>query len=270
MKYFNLVIFIGWIIILNSCYESKEGCLDPLSSNYDVSSDNDCTDCCIYPSISWKLDHQNGDITLILGDTIFNNLNDSFLVLDQKFYISGVSVYDVNGIKLPLRDSINYNISNQSTTLLNDVTKVEKNIVSLNFNKYRFEDKVASLEVNFGLPEQYDYIKQSSIPSNSSIVQNNNILYNDLNLKYYSAYFKIIAGEALTDTLDLFLTTDHTFHVNYLSPISAQKGKELKLTLVLDYAALYKDVDFRSGDIQTPGCKLVGTVEMGDAVVTRL
>ncbi len=28
--------------------------------------------------------------------------------------------------------------------------------------------------------------------------------------------------------------------------------------------------DYRCGDIKTPGCKLVGTVEMGDAVVVRL
>jgi 3-isopropylmalate dehydrogenase len=27
---------------------------------------------------------------------------------------------------------------------------------------------------------------------------------------------------------------------------------------------------YRCGDIQTPGCKLIGTVEMGDAVVARL
>ena len=28
--------------------------------------------------------------------------------------------------------------------------------------------------------------------------------------------------------------------------------------------------DYRCGDIKTPGCKLVGTVEMGDAVVAKL
>jgi 3-isopropylmalate dehydrogenase len=28
--------------------------------------------------------------------------------------------------------------------------------------------------------------------------------------------------------------------------------------------------DYRCGDIKTPGCKLVGTTEMGNAVVARL
>lgn len=40
------------VSLLGSCYEPIEGCLDPLSSNFQLDADNACDDCCEYPTIT--------------------------------------------------------------------------------------------------------------------------------------------------------------------------------------------------------------------------
>jgi len=52
------------ILILSSCYEPIEGCLDPFSSNFRLDADNDCEHCCTYPSVNLNLFHMWDSINL--------------------------------------------------------------------------------------------------------------------------------------------------------------------------------------------------------------
>ncbi len=40
-----------FVVLLTSCYERQEGCLDLQATNFDVAADRPCADCCTYPSL---------------------------------------------------------------------------------------------------------------------------------------------------------------------------------------------------------------------------
>lgn len=104
----SLLFYTALIITsLSSCYEPIEGCLDPLSSNFQLDGDNNCDDCCIYPSVDIEFSPMWDTINLlsfnkgtITSDTVFRDT----IIMDTIFL--GSMVVDINTIDTVLIDTI--------------------------------------------------------------------------------------------------------------------------------------------------------------------
>jgi hypothetical protein len=77
------------LLFLDSCYNPQEGCLDTLSSNFAITADRNCTDCCEYPELSVELVHMMQDSSFDPLDTFVNQLGQRYSILDVRFYLSG-------------------------------------------------------------------------------------------------------------------------------------------------------------------------------------
>ncbi len=45
------LFFLSLLFLFSACYEREEGCLDLQATNFDLSADRPCADCCTYPSL---------------------------------------------------------------------------------------------------------------------------------------------------------------------------------------------------------------------------
>jgi hypothetical protein len=80
------------LLLLDSCYNPQDGCLDTLSANYAITADRDCNDCCEYPELSVALIHMMQDSSFDPLDTFVNQLGQHYSILDVRFYLSGFNL----------------------------------------------------------------------------------------------------------------------------------------------------------------------------------
>jgi len=69
-------------MFLSSCYEPIEGCLDPLSSNFQLDADNACGDCCTYPSVTLRFFPMWASIYLDTINTL-DTINSDTMLIDE-------------------------------------------------------------------------------------------------------------------------------------------------------------------------------------------
>ncbi|MBK7805012.1 MAG: hypothetical protein IPJ51_01650 [Saprospiraceae bacterium] len=93
----NPVIFSVYTIMiifsLSSCYTRNEACLDTIATNYDVTADDDCDACCIYPTMSLNVSHMAGDSVFSPQKMYTNDLGQNYQLLDVRFYLSAFDLY---------------------------------------------------------------------------------------------------------------------------------------------------------------------------------
>jgi hypothetical protein len=86
-----IILFSFWFI---SCYTRKEACLDTLASNYDVTADDACLNCCTYPKLILNVDGFR-KIEQI-NDVVTNTKGQKYNIQDIRFYVSEFSLFQRN------------------------------------------------------------------------------------------------------------------------------------------------------------------------------
>lgn len=237
----KLVILFSIMITftLSGCYEPESGCLDLLANNYEVSSDNACKDCCTYPSFRVEMKHQWNDTTFSFGDTLTNDIGSSFVLLDQKFYLSDWYYTLDDGTTFRSRDSILLLLSDNETYVKRDILLVRKNQGSISNHTYRKEGTLKSIKFVQGIPDQFDDIT-SSIAENYSPLSFNNDLY--INNTYQSQWLQLGTGANYTDTIDLYFDEDLAFNLE--SDINLEKSQDVIIPIYLIYDSLFAEIGF--------------------------
>lgn len=87
------LLFCCWLaglLLLNACYEEQEGCLDPEAVNYEVSAD--INGGCVYPALSFSVDHQWGD-SLFSYDSLYRDVEgDTFQIRFMGLFVRELEV----------------------------------------------------------------------------------------------------------------------------------------------------------------------------------
>jgi hypothetical protein len=95
---YRLLLLVSLTILLSSCYEDVEGCLDVNASNYNLEADRDCPDnCCNYPTLRLSTNHLYGGATL-RTDTFYRDANDQpFRITRLRYYWSDIEMVQADG-----------------------------------------------------------------------------------------------------------------------------------------------------------------------------
>ena len=124
----NIAIKISIVVLISflmSCYTRKEACLDVLAANYDVSADDACLDCCTYPKLKLEIQHFVKD-SVYSNTTIYtNDLNQSFKILDVRFYVHAFELFNKETGKKEVLETIK---NQDSTLIIPDDIKVYRSV----------------------------------------------------------------------------------------------------------------------------------------------
>ena len=100
----NRIILCGMITLLFcGCYESEEGCLDPLAKNYDVSADE--AGPCNYPDLTMELNQVYDTLIFVPGRAFEATGVDSIKIDTLESILSGFTLTDVKDKGEPVTES---------------------------------------------------------------------------------------------------------------------------------------------------------------------
>ncbi|MBK8700825.1 MAG: hypothetical protein IPN29_15285 [Saprospiraceae bacterium] len=260
MKYNYLLLVLMLVIGLPGCYEKKSGCLDIAAVNYDASADEDCSDCCLYPSIKIAMDHLFGNGTLVFNDTLFTNQNHAFLLLDQKFYLGAIAFMNEKGFPLTLQNQTPFTLKDGTTRSFADDYKLcIRNVSLITINTFRWSGAVASASYGPGLEEPFNDIDADIVSGSSDLSSERGMT--DAENNYLTYYLKVIGGMSLKDTMEINISGRWRVNKKFNPSIPIVSGKDLVVPIAIDYNKLFQNVPFQTANAFDIKAQLMANME---------
>lgn len=231
------------IATLQSCYRPVEDCLDPEATNYLLTADDPCIDCCVYPVISLNVFHLNGDVTFNLGDTITNNIGQQVVLLDYAYLLSQFTVDTPEGA-IKVEDSISIATIAGTETITDDIIKVDRGAFSYDVGTAIYEGSSTSLTFAVGLPDAINGNPDNLIspPEDHPLVVDIDTLYDDIDEQFVFQRIQVAPGPDFTDTIIYDITDVAPILVEVSAP--SERGQDKSIGIEAKYDLWFTDIDF--------------------------
>ena len=245
----NPIIFSVYTIMiifsLSSCYTRNEACLDTIATNYDVTADDDCDACCIYPTMSLNVSHMAGDSVFSPQKMYTNDLGQNYQLLDVRFYLSAFDLYqsDKGAQKTQIIASI-YN-SDKTVIIPDDmkICRIADN--TINIGSVKTYGRMDSLVFNIGLNDKITKNEFVDLPTSHVLLNNNKLKDENNNLAFASVRY--VKFKPQKDTLNIFFRDlDVHSKIKIDSIITTSKGDHVRYTIKTDYLKLFNNVNLDS------------------------
>ena len=227
------------MMIFSSCYQKVEGCLDIGATNFSFVADEQCDDCCTYPSLKLSVKHNWGN-TLLLSDSLYQNANSQYIkILSSKFYLSDIAL---------LNDVDAVTVTEDLTVVgLNGIeTEIDDNIVFVQNSRFTytvgtFQDAMSYNGLRFNLGINGNYITSDSLESfveEDDFFDEGNYIHTNFKLEY-------VIDTMTMDTLTLaFQDITTVQNVSLKGEITMPVGENYTVPIIIDYRLLLNDIDF--------------------------
>ncbi len=257
MKSIYLYIAGLWLFLSVGCYQPKEGCLDIRATNYDVSSDDPCADCCKYPQWSVATLHQvvlptEPDTTYTLHyDQPYPSPFDTthyFSIERCRFFLSNFKLIGENGKTLGISDSLHIESPpGNPITVENNFAKLDRDIFAPNvLGKILGNGPFHQLRFTLGLPANLLKTDPKSVPAGHPL----STAADSINYEIETGYVPVILSlsqDTLPGVIPTLFRYFETQEITLDLPASFEldRGFNLKLTLKVNYMDWFKDLDFQ-------------------------
>ncbi len=241
-----LYLFLA-ILFMQACYEPSNGCLDPNASNYDVSADEACEDCCTATSLTLRLESMYDTLSFGFNDTLINNFDQRFLVKNLQYFIDDVTLIGDDMQQFRVQDSVTLTFADQdSFAIVDDLLFVSPVLPSNSVGV--FDDFISydSLQFTFGMDQVYFDALRDELPHDYSLVSDADTMYIE-DLQRYSQLRILIqtnADDSLSlDTFDI-LDTELSFKIHSALDTTFVRGENITITRSVDYKKWFGPIDF--------------------------
>jgi hypothetical protein len=254
MRYWLFVLFS---LMLVGCYEPEEGCLDINATNYDVSADDPCPDCCTYPSLSVLFQHF---VTLAtMPDTSFAmrygtrypspmDTNHLFYIDRGRFFVSDLKLVRANGEELGVLDSVLLPLlGGDSIYVENNYSKHDRDIFqAAKLGTFNSSGEFTGVKFTLGLSPTIRQVWVDTLKTTALAVENDSLSYNEM--VGIMPVHLILRRDTLPDTtpIDLVFTQERQISLPFGQTVFVDKGFKVKVTLRLDYMTLFQGIDFKN------------------------
>lgn len=240
MRIILLVLFS--LFLLPSCYKRAEGCLDPLSSNFNPNADDACDDCCQNPTVALSLRHRLQDTFYKASDTVFNDLGQAYKLVDFSYYLTFFRLKSTVGNEWSGENVLRYKYQNEWKEEKVNAILVKPNTFDYPVNESRQYGDYDSLIFFAGLPESIRLADSIDV-AESHVLSDSLFLRNTANEKIWAS-ITIARGDTFSDTLNLTFTLSEAGEaVRLPAAISSSIGKNLTVNLLAEYSRWFRDVD---------------------------
>ena len=251
MRY-HTIIFKALLIIfvmngLSACYSPTEGCLDPESTNYDIDGDDQCDDCCIYPTIKVSVFHQNADTTFELGDTLVNNLGQEYSIIKYVYLLSDFVITDTEGKHHEVIDTVQILTEDDSEWVKDDVVRVSRSTFSYEFGTIVFDGTADQVSFQVGLSAALDQNRFATAIERHPLTSDPDSLYNELTNEFTYVRMQVAQGVDLMDTVIYDVKgLSNVQQISFPIDFESQRGKNKTMIIEARYNEWLQDADFES------------------------
>jgi len=237
-KMFNIILLVAMV----SCYTRKEACLDLLASNYDVSADDACPDCCTFPKLRLEIAHLVKDSVYSVDSIYTNDLNQAFKILDVRYYVSAFELYNQLTGKKVILEQIKYQ---DSTIVIPNDIKIYRSVDgSIEIGSLKGYGTFDSLTFYLGLKDEVMQTSFINLPSNHVLLANNRL--KNASGEYAHFTVRIQAVDTLIGVRNfqvsgLGISEPYTVK----TPATTLKGAAPTFKLKADYDALFRNIDIK-------------------------
>ncbi len=228
-------------LLQHSCVAPVDGCLDPLSANYDLSADQVCPDsCCIYPTFALSVNYMLD--TIILDSALYyNNDADSYFRL-RGFYMA-LSEFSFQG-----DFGEEFIINEDDATINDDLALVFYRNASISPGSVRLDGVLLDrVSFHIGLPSSLENINVSQDYSVLSTLRDSMYLDSITN-QFYEVGF-LLEVDSFSKSAEWFHYSNVDFTTEYEVSYEIEQGNSIRLQLNIDFLRLFNEVDFQSQDL---------------------
>lgn len=251
------------LLFCTACYENIEGCLEVDATNFDVTADVECDDCCTLPRISINFLHR---LRAADRDTFFSlNLNTP-LTLDSihyfkleniRFYISDFKLVRSTGDLIGVNDEVDLlllNGTDSSTLAIEDnfalVNRASPSAATIGETVESGDFVGAQFELGVSSPA--NLADPAFFPSNHPLSYGDSTLYFSQDSGYVFNQLRFFRDTTAADTIALvgeYGLIENLCTITFDQSITLKRGFNTAFTFRIDYREWFKDVDFK---IDTP------------------
>lgn len=248
-KHLNIILF-GLAIIFSSCYEESKGCLDIYASNYDVSADEVCDDCCTYPKLILRVIQKYDTLVLSKLDTFENNFNQQFVFHNMMFLVNGFSLEDENNQEFATEDSISISFSENGEIIkkrvLDDVKMIVPATYNYNFGKFVSPHYYNSAHLRVGLNDDYKTAIRELLPESHVLVERADTLYLSDEEGYSMARLEVQTDPTDSMSIKVFDLKGMNFPFEHTWTIDTTfvKGADAQVLMNIDYKKWLGNIDW--------------------------
>lgn len=254
-----LLLFLP--LLLPSCYEKEEGCLDIRAVNFDPGADVACEDCCTYPNLSIRVEHR-----LVFDDTIvpfrydslysvapFENVN--FRVHRLRYFISAIRLLGLEG-EGRVKDTVTIYISpnpgdTASFTAINDFMLADRAFLqAAQLGAWEGDGVFDRLEFILGVDPAIQNGIPSKMPSGHPLGAQALEFNWEEGQGYRSNYFMYSLADQPGDTIRVPMTVSVPVSVALDPPLELKPGYNVQLSLFFNYLAWWEGLDLSSATPQ--------------------
>lgn len=249
-------------LFLSSCFEPQEGCFDFNATNYDVTADDPCSDCCNYPNLTVAFRHliippNDPDTTLFFQynayyPSVVNSL-DTFTIERIRYFLSDIRLVRPDGEEVRVQDSIDVEINSNNLRLEDNYAKVDRDIFQpINVGTIITQGQFSSIRFNVGLDDTERNIEPESVTTASQLyVQNDTLMYDTLNMNYLSSL--VVFNRDTVSMMDSLvveiLPETALIEVPFEDTFDLDPGFSMRVTLNVDYLQWFKDIDVKNDPV---------------------
>jgi len=249
----RLSMAMAVLVSLDSCYTAVEGCTDPESTNFAVTADDLCEDCCEYPELKLSIFHENEDTTFNLKDTITNDLNQKILLLDFAYLLSDFRI-KIGDESFELMDSISLNVSDGVEFVKDDVIRVTRDVFTFDMGTIIFDGNTDEFSFLIGLESTLNENRFTTEVDDHALTTDSDSLYQSDSGTYVFQRIQVAQGVDFLDTViyDIDVAIDVTFPLE----IESTRGEDKTIIIEAQYDNWFDGIDFLVMDKESIRAKI--------------
>lgn len=269
-------------LLLSTCAQLEEGCLDAYALNLTVDADKACDNCCTFPQLRLDLLHkiqvQDSLKNLALGTEVYaDGAGNPLRISDIRFYLGAVEMLKSDGSAVATQGKLSLYKPDKSKFDAPDYYALvaPASLARIVASTFRKAEQVVALRLQLGLSEPAGQADPASAPSGHPLAIQSPSMW-DANKGYIAQRLVLLPGTS--DTTALIYETWgpsalRTIEIPLASPLSVPAGHHAAFTLRLDYAAWLRNInilkDSRESILQKLGDNFAGSVAITQASTSK-
>jgi hypothetical protein len=239
--YMRFLLALLTTSLLFSCYSPEEGCLDPESTNYSITGDNDCLDCCTYPVLQISIYHENRETTFNLNDTVTNELRQQISLLDFAILLSDFKI-EFDGNSAEVEDSLSLNVDDGVLFVKDDVIRASRSDFTYEIGTIIFEGNANQISFKIGVNDLLNENRFTNEIEDHPLTTDPDSLFQEDTGTYVFQRIKIAQGNKFIDTITYDVTT--TYDVSFPIDFESIRGEDKTIEIEAQYEKWFEGIDF--------------------------